>query len=381
MATMIKRDYYEILGVQKAASEEEIKKAYRKLAMQYHPDRNPGDKHAEEKFKEIAEAYEVLKDPQKRQRYDRYGYGGLKGGFEGFSGFDFDLADALRTFMSESFGFGDFFGSGRDRRSTRRKKGADLQIKLTLTLEEIATGVQKQIKLKKLVVCEVCNGSGSAPGTSSSVCPYCHGSGELRQVAQSFFGQFVNITTCLYCKGEGRVVKDACKGCAGEGRHKGEDVITIDIPAGVAAGNYLTVRGAGNVGLQGGPAGDAIIVIEEQEHKFFERHGDDILYDLPLSFSKAALGAEVEIPTLNGKVQLQIQPGTQTNKILRLRGKGIPRLRNHGKGDQLVRVLVWTPTELSAKDRKLFEELSKSENLKPPPNERGFFAKVKEAIF
>jgi molecular chaperone DnaJ len=380
MATMTKRDYYEILGVQKAASEDEIKKAYRKLAMQYHPDRNPGDRQAEEKFKEIAEAYEVLKDPQKRQRYDRFGHSGLKGGFEGFSGFDFDLADALRTFMSESFGFSDFFASGRDRRSTRRKRGADLQIKLTLTLEEIATGVQKQIKLKKLVFCDACNGSGAARGAAAERCSYCQGSGELRQVAQSFFGQFVNITTCPQCKGEGRVVKDVCKNCGGEGRHKGEDVITVDIPAGVAAGNYLTVRGAGNVGLQGGPAGDAIIVIEEQEHKFFERHGDDILYDLPLSFSQAALGADVEVPTLNGKVELQIQPGTQANKILRLRGKGIPRLHDHGKGDQLVRVLVWTPTKLSAKDRKLFEELSKSENLQPPHNDRGFFAKVKEAI-
>lgn len=378
---MTKRDYYEILGVKKDASEDEIKKAYRKLAMQYHPDRNPGDRQAEEKFKEAAEAYEVLKDPEKRQRYDRFGHSGIKGGFEGFSGFDFDLADALRTFMSESFGFGDFFGMGRsDRRGSRKRRGSDLQIKLTLTLEEIATGVKKQIKLKRLVLCNSCNGAGAAAGSKAETCYQCQGSGQVRQVSQSIFGQFVNITTCPVCRGEGKVIKDVCSSCNGEGRVTGEGLISVDIPGGVSSGNYLTVRGEGNVGHNGGPAGDVIIFIEEQEHKYFERHGDDILYDLPISFAQAALGDEVEVPTLNGKARIPIPPGTQSNKILRMRGKGISKLHGHGRGDQLIRIHVWTPTKLNAKEKKLIEELARSENLKPPQNDRSFFSKIKEAI-
>ncbi len=378
---MTKRDYYELLGVSKDANDEDIKKAYRKLAMQYHPDRNPNDKRAEEKFKEIAEAYEVLREPEKRQRYDRFGHSGVKGGFDGFAGFDFDLSDALRTFMSESFGFGDFFGTGRgDRRASRKKRGSDLQIKLTLTLEEIASGVQKQIKLKKLVLCDVCNGNGASPGASAETCYHCQGSGQVRQVSQSIFGQFVNISTCPVCRGEGKVVRDVCKACNGEGRKTGHGLITVDIPGGVSSGNYITVRGEGNVGHNGGAPGDVVIFIDEQEHKFFERHGDDILYDLPVSFVQVALGDEVEVATLNGKAQISIPPGTQPDKILRMRGKGIAKLHGHGRGDQLIRVRVWTPTKLNAKEKKLIEELGKSENLKPPENDRGLFSKVKEAI-
>ena len=374
---MTKRDYYEVLGVSRDATEEEIKKAYRKLAMEYHPDRNPGK---EEQFKEVSEAYEVLRDPEKRQRYDRFGHAGVKGGFDGFE-FDFDLTDALRTFMSESFGFGDFFGMGRSRRTNQRRRGKDLQVHLKLTLEEIASGVTKKIKLRKLVVCDRCQGTGGEGGEGTVTCPQCQGTGELRQVSQSLFGQFVNITTCPTCHGQGRVLKTPCSKCHGEGRVHGESLITVDIPAGVTTGNYITIRGEGNVGPNGGPAGDVIVVIEEQKHPYFERHGDDILYDLPLSFVQVALGADVEVPTLNGKAKLHIPPGTQSHKILRMRGKGIPNLRGGRRGDQLVRVVVWTPTRLSAEEKKLLTALGKSENFKPPRNDRGFFKKVKEAIF
>ncbi len=376
------RDYYEILDVDKEASQDEIKKAYRKLAMKYHPDKNPGDQTAEVRFKEVAEAYEVLRDPQKRQRYDRFGHRGVKGG--GFDGFDFDidLSDALRTFMSEGFGFGDIFGMGRGgRTASRRRRGKDMQVRLKLTLEEIAKGVEKKIKLKKAVTCSECNGTGGASDDAYITCLQCQGSGELRQASQSLFGQFVNITTCPRCHGQGRILKNPCNTCDGEGRVQGESVITVEVPAGVSSGNYITVRGEGSVGLHGGPNGDVIVLIEEIEHEHFERHGDDILYDLPLSFSQVALGTDVEIPTLNGKAKLQIQPGTQTNKILRMKNKGLPHLHGYGKGDQLVRVVVWTPTKLSAKEKKLLEELDKSEHMKPPADDHSFFKKVKEAIF
>lgn len=370
-----------MLGVSKDATAEEIKKAYRKLALKYHPDRNPGQKEAEEKFKEASEAYEVLKDAQKRQRYDRFGHSGLKGGFEGFAGFDFDLGDALRTFMSESFGFGDIFGMGRSGGTNRKRRGTDLQLQLKLRLEEIASGVKKKIKLKKWVRCEACNSTGASGSESYITCLQCQGSGELRQVSQSLFGQFVNITSCPRCNGEGRILREPCKTCNGEGRVHGESFVTIEIPPGVSTGNYITVRGEGNVGPKGGPAGDVIIVIEEVEHEYFVRHGDDILYNLPLSFTQVALGTEVEVPTLNGKAKLHIQSGTQSHKILRMRGKGVPRLHGSGRGDQLVKVMVWTPTKLSAHDREHLEELAKSEHLRPPENGRGFFTKVKEAIF
>lgn len=378
---MTKRDYYEILGVQRDASVEEIKKAYRKLAMKYHPDKNPGDTNAEVKFKEVAEAYEILKDPQKRQHYDRFGHSGLKGGFEGFAGFDFDLGDALRTFMSESFGFGDIFGTGRRRSSNNRRRGRDLQLKLNLTLEEIAAGVQKTIKLKKSVTCETCGGTGAASEGAYITCLQCQGTGEMRQVSQSIFGQFVNISTCSRCGGEGKVLKDPCQTCAGNGRVQGESTITVDVPPGVSSGNYITVRGEGNAGPRGGPQGDVIIFIEEKEHEYFERHGDDILYELPLGFSQVALGTEIEVPTLNGKAKLQIPAGTQSHKILRMRGKGIPHLNEHGRGDQLVRIIVWTPTKLSEQEKKLFKELAESERVNPPQNDRSFLKRVKEAIF
>ncbi len=377
------RDYYEILNIDKNASDDAIKKAYRKMAMQYHPDRNPNDKDAEQKFKEAAEAYEVLKDSGKRQRYDRFGHSGVKGGASGFDGFEVDLGDALRTFMSEGFGFGDIFGMGRGSgsRTNRKQKGADLQLKLELTLEEIAAGVQKKIKIKKSVACGTCDGSGGASADAHMTCLQCQGSGEMRQVSQSLFGQFVNISTCSRCNGSGKVLKDPCKTCTGKGVVSGESVVTADIPAGVNTGNYLVLRGEGNAGPNNGPKGDVIVVIEEIEHDHFERHADDILYDLPLSFAQVALGAEVEVPTLNGKAKLTIQPGTQTNKILRMRNKGIQHMNQGGRGDQLVRVIVWTPTKLSSEEKELLKELDKSEQMKPPLDDPGFFKRVKEAIF
>ena len=379
------KDYYEVLGLSKDAGANEVKKAYRKLAMQYHPDKNAGDKHAEEKFKEVSAAYEVLKDPDKRSRYDQFGNGGLKGGFEGFGGFggfEFDLSDALRTFMSEGFGFGDLFGTSSQGRSRRtRTRGQDLQLNLKLTLEEIAEGITKKIKLKRYLSCETCSGTGLKKGSSPEDCSYCHGAGEIRQASKTIFGQFINVTTCPKCAGEGKLIKDRCTNCSGDGRVISENTISVNIPAGVSTGNYLTLNGEGHIGARGGPAGNVLVVIEEKEHAQFERHGDDILYDLYLSFSQVALGDNVEVPTLKSKAKLNIMPGTQSGKILRMRGKGIHHLNQYGSGDQLVRVFVWTPTKLSEKEKTVFQQLSEFDNIKPPTGDKSFFKKVKEALF
>ncbi|RMI15479.1 MAG: molecular chaperone DnaJ [Calditrichaeota bacterium] len=390
------RDYYEILGVSRDASQEEIKKAYRKLAMQYHPDRNPGDKEAEEKFKEVAEAYEVLSNPEKRQLYDRYGHEGVAGGMGG--GFDFhhfDLADALRIFMEEGFGFGDIFGT-RTRRGTRQERGRDLQMVLDLTLEEVATGAKKKVKINKLVSCETCGGSGQKAGSQPRVCPTCQGYGEVRQVTQSLFGRFVNVTTCPDCRGEGKIISDPCPTCRGEGRHRGEEVIEISIPPGVTTGNYLTLRGKGDAGPRGGPAGDLIVGIREKEHPLFQRHGDDLIFDLYLSFPDAALGTEVEIPTIEvaqdgdalppedpdryKKVKIKVPPGTQPGKVFRLRGKGLPELNGYRKGDLLVQVKLWVPTRLNSQEKEMLKKLRKMENVAAPRQDRGFFRKMKEML-
>ena len=381
---MPKRDYYEILGVSRDASPEEIKKAYRRLAMQYHPDRNPDDKEAEEKFKEIAEAYEVLKDPSKRRRYDQFGHEGLQGGFGGgFADFEFDLADALRTFMSEGFGgFADFFGMGREGRGRRQApRGSDIQLRLKLSLEEIATGVRKTLKVRKYVRCPDCGGTGAKAGTGTRVCPVCHGTGEVRQVSRSLFGQFVNITTCPECGGEGRVIEAVCPRCRGEGRVRDEVTLEVEIPPGVAEGNYLTLRGQGNAGKRGGPPGDAIVVIQEEKHPVFERRGDDLYLELPISFPDAALGTEIEIPTLDGRAVVEVRPGTQPGKVLRLKGKGLPHLNGYGRGDLLVKLQVWVPEKLSQRDRQLLEELGRSPDMKPPASGgKSLFDRVKEAI-
>ncbi len=382
---MEKRDYYDVLGLGREASEDDIKRAYRKLALQHHPDRNPGSKDAEEKFKEATEAYEVLKDPQKRARYDRYGHVGVTGagGFQGFDFGAFDLSDALRAFMRDfgSFGsvFDDFFGTTtRTRRG--RLRGQDLQIRLKLTLEDIATGVEKKIKLKRLQRCDTCNGTGAEKGTSKRECPQCRGAGQVRRVSRSLFGQFTSVTTCDTCQGEGAVIDRACPDCGGQGRVKGVSTINVKVPPGVTTGNYIPLQGAGNAGPRGGPPGDAIVFIEEQEHPTFRRHEDDIVCEIPLSFTQAALGDEIVVPTLDGNANLKIPPGTQSGKIFKFRNKGIPHLHGYGKGDELVRVLVWVPTRLSAEEKRLLKELADKENLKPPKGGRSFFDKLRETL-
>jgi molecular chaperone DnaJ len=382
---MAKRDYYEILGLSKDASEEDIKKAYRKLALQCHPDRNPGNKDAEEKFKEATEAYEVLKDPEKRARYDQFGHAGVtgRGGFEGFDFGTFDLSDALRAFMRDfgSFGvFDQFFGTTTTRTRRGRPRGEDLQIRLKLTLEEIATGVEKKIKLKRLQKCDECNGTGSEKGSSKRECPQCRGTGQIRRVSRSLFGQFASITTCDTCQGEGAVIDRICPNCGGQGRVKGITTINVKVPPGVTTGNYIPLRGAGNAGPRGGPAGDVIVFIEEEEHPIFRRHDDDIICEIPISFTQAALGDEIVIPTLDGNTNLKIPPGTQPGKIFRFRNKGIPHLHGYGKGDELVRVVVWVPTHLNTEEKKLLKELADKENMKPPKGDKSFFDKLRETL-
>jgi molecular chaperone DnaJ len=360
---LTKRDYYEVLSVSRDAGVEEIKKAYRQLAMQYHPDRNPGNHEAEDKFKEAAEAYEVLTDSDRRARYDRFGHEGLRGGSGGFEGFDFDLSDALRTFMDGFGGFGDFFGTGRGRSGPG--KGNDLQIRIQLTLEDIAAGVEKKVRIRRQIPCEQCGGSGAKTSRDVKTCPACRGTGQVRQVSRSFLGQFVNISACRQCGGEGKVIGDPCAECGGNGRKRAESTIEVKIPAGVASGNYLTLRGEGDAGPKGGIAGDLHVVIEEKEDSRFERHGDDILTTLNISMPQAVLGDEVEVPTLTGKAKLIVESGIQSGKILRMRGKGIPHLHGGGTGDQLVRIQVWTPTRATKGTRELFQQLASHKDLCP----------------
>ena len=389
MAT--KRDYYEILEVTRSASQEEIKTSYRKLAMKYHPDKNQGDKAAEDKFKEVAEAYEVLRDPNKRSMYDRYGHDGLKGG--GMGGGFHDPFDIFREVFGSCFGsiFEEFFDAGSRRGGGRRdsQRGRDLQIRLKLTYEEIAAGVTKQLKVKKLVACETCNGSGLKSGEKPQTCPQCQGSGEMRQVSQSLFGRFVNITSCSRCGGRGTIITNPCETCRGEGLMHGEDVVDVTVPPGVADGNYMTIEGKGNRGPNNGPPGDLIVVMQEQQHPFFTRNGADAIYELNLSFPEVTLGTEIEIPTLeleqddkekyNKLVKINVPAGTQSEKVFRLRGKGFPELHSYQRGDLLVQVKVWTPTKLSSREKELLEELLEPENIHPP-KKKGFFQKVKDAL-
>lgn len=386
---MTKRDYYEVLGVSRSASEDEIKKAYRQLALKHHPDRNPGNKEAEEKFKEAAEAYEVLSDAEKRRRYDQFGHDGLRGtNYRDFNNVN-DIFSAFGDIFGGGFGGGIFdevFGSGgqRRRRGQHGQPGSDLRIRLPLSLEEIATGVEKKLKVRKQRTCDTCKGSGARTSSGRSTCPQCNGTGELRQVSRSMFGQFVNIATCPTCEGEGKVVKDPCTVCHGEGRQQGESTIKVTVPAGVSSGNYIPLQGQGNAGRRGGSPGDLIVVIEEEEHPHFARNGDDIIYDLVISFPQAALGGEVEVPTLAGKARVTIEPGTPPGRMLRMRERGIPHLNNYGRGDQLVRVQVWVPRKLSASEKELLKELGRSEHIQPTEEERrkerSFFEKVKDVF-
>jgi molecular chaperone DnaJ len=383
---MEKRDYYEILGVDRAADEDTLKSAYRKKAMQYHPDRNPGDAGAEERFKEAAEAYEVLKDPQKRRTYDEYGHAGLGQG-SGFGGYgfqgSFDLGDALRAFMRDFGGsggsiFDDFFGGPT--RGRRTNRGEDLRIRIRLTLEEVATGVEKTVKVNRLVSCNTCGGSGVAAGSSRKTCPQCKGNGQVRTITRTFLGTVQQVSTCNVCRGAGEIIADPCKTCGGQGRVEGTSKVDVKIPAGVSSGNYMTIDNMGNAAHGNGEPGDLIAVFEEAPHKDFSRHGDNVIYELPISFTTAALGGDVEVPVLGGEAMLKIPPGTQSGKVLKLKGKGIPHVHHAGKGDQFVQVTVWVPTRLSAEDRRLMEKLSESETFVPPKADRSFFEKLRETL-
>lgn len=364
----MKRDYYEVLSVERMASVEEIKKSYRKLALQYHPDRNPDNKEAEEKFKEATEAYEVLSDGDKRARYDRFGHQGVKNTDYGH----YSNANDIFSHFADIFGgmgggsiFEQFFGGGGGARNTAGpERGPDIQLPLSLTLEEIATGVEKTIKVRHLKTCSTCSGSGAKDGSAITTCATCQGSGQVRQVRSMGFGQFVNVSVCPTCQGTGRSIKERCEVCQGEGRTQQESTLKVNIPAGVSEGNYLTLTGQGHAGKRGGPAGDALVVIRESEHDVFLRDGDDVILDLEITFPQAALGAEVEVPTLTGHSLLKIQSGTQSGTLLRMRDKGIPHLNRGGKGDQLVRVQIVTPTKLSKEEKKLLEQLAEREHFR-----------------
>ena len=382
---MSKRDYYEILGVGKNASADEIKKAYRKVAMQYHPDRNPGDKGAEEKFKEAAEAYEVLSDADKKTQYDRYGHAGVSGNGRGFSGGGMNMEDIFSQF-GDVFGddlFGNFFGGGAGRGRTQRSRGirgSNLRIKLKLTYEEIAKGVTKTIKVKKYIPCTTCGGSGAKDKGSIQTCSTCGGSGQVRRVQNTFLGQMQTVTTCPACNGEGTTITAKCNTCRGEGRVYGEETVGIDIPAGVQEGMQLNISGKGNAGERGGMRGDLIIVIAEEPHKELHREGLNVAHELHISFTDAVFGIQVEVPTIDGRAKIKRPAGTQSGKIFRLKGKGFPAVNSYEKGDQLIYVSIWTPQHLTPEGKAMLEKLSQSQNLKPHPdkNEKNFFDKVRE---
>ena len=380
-----KRDYYEVLEVPKTATAEEIKKAYRKQAIKYHPDKNPGDKAAEEKFKEAAEAYEVLSDPQKRQRYDQYGHAGM-GGASGFSGGGMSMDDIFAHF-GDIFGggsFGSFFGGGfggsrRGGPQTRVNKGSNLRVKVKLTLAEVANGVTKKIKVNKYVACDKCGGTGAFDSNSYSNCSTCHGSGVVTRITNTILGQMQQSSVCPNCGGDGRIITRRCTNCGGEGIVQKEDIVTLNIPAGVADGMQLSVSGKGNAARHGGINGDLLVVIQEEEHPELIRDGNDLIYSLFLSMPDAILGTTAEIPTVDGRVKIKIDPGTQSGKILRLRGKGIPEINGYGRGDLLVNIQVWTPQNVTRDEAKIIEKLKESSSFTPKPdkNDRNFFERMR----
>lgn len=383
---MAKRDYYEVLGVSKNASAEEIKKAYRKKAIQYHPDKNPGDKEAEEKFKEAAEAYEVLRDPNKKQRYDQFGHAGMGGaaGGGGFGGFS-DIEDIFSAF-GDIFGghFGGFGGFGNSRSygggGRRVARGSDLRVKVRLTLSEVANGVEKKIKVKKYVECQHCNGTGAKDASAYSTCSTCRGSGRVTRVANTLLGQMQTTSACPTCQGEGKIITDKCTNCAGEGVTRDEEIIPIKIPAGVGEGMQLNVTGKGNAARRGGISGDLLVVITEEDHPELVRDGNNLIYNLFLSFPEITLGTTAEIPTVESKVKVKIEAGTQPEKILRLRGKGLPDVNGYGRGDLLVRIHVWIPKKLSPEEKKMLEKLLDSPGFQggPSSSEKTFFEKMKD---
>lgn len=380
------RDYYEILGVDRSADADAIKRSYRKLALQYHPDRNNGSREAEEKFKEITEAYEVLKDADKRAAYDRFGHAGVKGGAgAGYAGFSFH--DALEIFMRDFGNFGnveDLFGGGRrSRGGGMRRKGSDMRITLPLTLEEVASGLQKKLRVEVQEPCGACSGSGAAAGSAPVTCTTCGGAGEVRRVQRSFLGQLVSVMPCPDCGGEGQRIEQPCGECSGRGVQRQAREIEVAVPPGVSTGDYLTLRGQGNSGPRGGPRGDILVVLDVKEDPRYIRDGADLVYELPITFSQAALGAELEVPTLGGPFRLKVAAGTQSGRLLRVRGRGLPHLQGGSRGDLIIRVVVWTPTELTPQQEQLFRQLAKVEaeaQRVDDSSDRGFWSRVKERL-
>lgn len=376
------KDYYKILGISRDADAETIKRAYRSLALRYHPDRNSAPD-AEERFKEATEAYEVLRDPERREIYDRYGEAGLKGaapgaGFAGFGAFE----EALRVFMRDFGGgvFEEWFGGPERSRQGARRRGADLKIRLKLALEEVAKGTENTLKVHVFNVCRACRGTGVRGGGAPSECSRCSGTGELRTVQRSILGQFVRVRPCPSCRGEGQIISDPCEGCRGEGRERVEETIVLEVPAGVSTGDYMTLAGRGNVGPQAGPRGDMLVVFDVEPDPRFERHGPDLVYDLTVSFSQAALGATLQVPTPYGPESVKVPAGVETGHVIRLKGRGLPRLHGRGQGDLLVRVNLWTPQKLTSKQRELFRKLAELEGPAPSPDGQRFWDRVRRAI-
>jgi molecular chaperone DnaJ len=385
----MKKDYYEILGISKSASQDEIKKAYRKVAMQYHPDRNPGDKPAEEKFKEAAEAYEILSDADKRAQYDRFGHNAFGPGSRGAGNYGGGMnMDDIFSQFGDIFGdespFGSFFGGGGRRSSsgTRNRgiRGSNLRIKIKLNYEEMAKGATKTVKVKKYVTCTTCHGSGAKDKNSTQTCGTCGGSGQVRRVQNTFLGQMQTVTTCPTCNGEGVTITNKCTSCKGEGRVYGEETVTLEIPAGVQEGMQLSINGKGNAGERGGSNGDLIVLIEEEAHTHLQRDGLNVAYDLHISFPEAVFGTQVEVPTIDGKAKIKIPAGTQSGKIFRLKGKGFPSVNSYEKGDQLIHVNIWTPQHITHEEKEMLEKMQHSQNFQPKPEkgEKTFFDKVRE---
>src|SRR5437763_6471918 len=371
-------DFYTVLGVERGASDDEIKRSYRKLAMTYHPDRNNGSPEAEEKFKSITEAYDVLRDPEKRALYDRYGEAGLRGGAGGFH--HVDLSEALSIFMRDLGGlggFGDLFGAAA--RQTGPRTGSDIKIAMPMTLNEVASGVEKTVTVKLLEPCDRCEGRGAEPGSSPTTCTTCHGTGEVRRAQRSFFGQVVSVAPCPTCSGDGTVISSPCKKCKGEGRIRGEKQIVVRIPAGVATGQYMTMRGVGNVGPRGGPRGDILVVFEVEEDARFERDGEDLYTEVLVTYPQLALGATVDVPMVSGSVNLQVPAGTQSGQVFNLRGRGLPRINSSTTGDLHVRLQLWTPEILSEEERGIIGRLSEVQSV-PAPRPKGLWSKIRESL-
>jgi molecular chaperone DnaJ len=372
-------DFYAVLGVPRDASDDDIKKAYRRLATQWHPDRNGGSKEAEEKFKEITEAYDVLRDAQKRAAYDRYGEAGLRGGGGQQQYQHVDLSEALNIFMRD-FGFGDVFGGGGGGGRRGPRSGADMKLPLSLTLAEVATGVERTVTLKVLESCDKCEGSGAEPGTKPQTCGTCGGAGEVRRAQRSFFGQFVSVAPCPTCAGEGVVVASPCKKCRGEGRVRAERTLKIQVPPGVATGQYMTLRGAGNIGPRGGTRGDVLVVFEVEDDERFDRDGEDLFCEALVTYPQLVFGADIRVPGLTGELSLRVPAGTQSGTVFHLRGRGLPRVNASGVGDLHVKVQLWTPQSVDGEEQQVIERLAKLQGAAPAQREKGFWSKMKEAL-